>query len=313
MIASAAALVITLLAAGAPAPPPAATAGGGGSPAEAFERGRTAFSRGEYQRAIDILRPLLYPDIRLETEGEVVQAHRMLGVSSLFENQPDEARREFRKLLELRPDYRFDPLLDPPRVVDFFNGVLADEKEELAAIEAARRKRDAEAAAARQAREAERLRAETGLIYHYQHRAFAVNFIPFGAGQFQNGQRRKGWTFLGVEAALAGASLAAFTTNFALYGVAPRRRCTVATTPCPVDKLDHSDEATSTNLLRVQLVSGGLFFAVAIWGVIDAIQNYQADVLTGVEPAPRRPQAARDGGRFRLSASPFGVGAEWRF
>jgi hypothetical protein len=315
MIASAAALVITLLAAGAPAPPPAPAAAGssGGAPADAFERGKTAFSRGEYQRAIDILRPLLYPDIRLESEGEVVQAHRMLGVSSLFENQPDQARREFRKLLELRPDYRFDPLLDPPRVVDFFNSVLADEKQELAAIQAARQKRDEEAAAARRAREAERLRAETALIYHYQHRPFAVNFIPFGAGQFQNGQRRKGWVFLGVEAALAGASLAAFTTNFALYGVAPRRRCTVAITPCPVEKLDHSDEATSTNLLRTQLVTGGLFFAVAIWGVVDAIQNYQADVLTGVEPAPRRPQAARGGPAFHLSASPFGVGAEWRF
>ena len=309
------ALVITLLAAGAPAPPPPAAAGNsGGAPAEAFERGRTAFSRGEYQRAIDILRPLLYPDIRLETEGEVVQAHRMLGVSSLFENQPDAAKREFRKLLELRPDYRFDPLLDPPRVVDFFNGVLADEKEELAAIEAVRRKREAEAAAARRAREAERLRAETALIYHYEHRSFAVNFIPFGAGQFQNGQRKKCWIFFGAEAALAGASLAAFTTNFALYGVAPRRRCTVAVTPCPVESLDHSDEATSTNLLRVQLVTGGLFFAVAIWGVVDAIRYYQADVLTGVEPAPRRPQAARgDGAAFHLSASPFGVGAEWRF
>ena len=56
--------------------------------------------------AIGILHPLLYPEIRLESEGAVVQAHRMLGVAHLFENRPDDARREFRKLLELRPDYR---------------------------------------------------------------------------------------------------------------------------------------------------------------------------------------------------------------
>src|SRR6516164_5537420 len=188
MIASAAALVITLLAAGAPAPPPAPAAAGssGGAPADAFERGKTAFSRGEYQRAIDILRPLLYPDIRLESEGEVVQAHRMLGVSSLFENQPDQARREFRKLLELRPDYRFDPLLDPPRVVDFFNSVLKEEEGAIAAIEARRRQRDAELAARRQ-REAARLYPQAAPAVVYERRSYLVSFFPFGAGQFQNG------------------------------------------------------------------------------------------------------------------------------
>ena len=91
--------------------------------AEDFERGKTAFGRAEYARAIGILRPLLYPEVRLDSEADVVQVHRLLGVANLFENHPDEARHEFRKLLELRPDYRFDPLLDPPRVVEFFNRV----------------------------------------------------------------------------------------------------------------------------------------------------------------------------------------------
>ena len=68
----------------------------------------------------------------LDSDGEVVQARRMLGVAYLFENKPDEARREFRKLLELRPDYRFDPLLDPQRVVDFFNGVVKEEETTIA-------------------------------------------------------------------------------------------------------------------------------------------------------------------------------------
>ena len=46
----------------------------------------------------------------------------------------------------------------------------------------------------------------------------AVNFVPFGAGQFQNGQRRKGWLFFGAEAVLGAVSVGAFATNFALYG-----------------------------------------------------------------------------------------------
>src|SRR5450755_4362335 len=77
------------------------------TPHEAFDRGRTAFGRAEYKRAIDLLHPLLYPEVLLDSEGEVVQAHRMLGVAYLFQSRLDEAKREFHKLLELRPDYRF--------------------------------------------------------------------------------------------------------------------------------------------------------------------------------------------------------------
>jgi hypothetical protein len=284
-----------ILLAGTPGPGHAHGHGGAveapATPAVDFERGKNAFARGEYGRAVELLRPLVYPDVRLESEGEVVQAHRMLGVASLFENDPEAARREFRKLLELRPDYRFDPLLDPPRVVDFFNLVVKEEEAELAAIEAKRRQREEELLA-RQRREAERLRAQQAVVLRYDHHSYAVNFIPFGAGQFQNGQRRKGWFFLGAELGLAGVSIAAFATNFALYGIAPHRRCLTMQPldanglpqKCPPAETDRSDEAVSTNLERTSIISGGLFYAVAIWGVVDALRHYESDVL--ITPAP---------------------------
>jgi hypothetical protein len=317
------AISIALLAVLAVAPPARAA---GDPPSVQFERGRTAFSRGEYARAIQLLRPLIYPEVTLETEGEVVQAHRMLGVAHLFENQPDDARREFRKLLELRPDYRFDPLLDPPRVVDFFNAVVREEEDELAAIETKRRKREAELAAQRQ-REAERQRARDAVVVHLERHSYAVSLIPFGAGQFQNGDRRKGWVFFGTEAALAAASMGAFVTNFALFGLAPRRRCLVMEPvdanglprPCPSADIDRSDETLSTNLLRVQVGTGAAFFAVAIWGVIDAVRHFQRDVPlpAGPEAAPAAAKAAAttesNGLDLKLTATPFGLGATWRF
>jgi hypothetical protein len=261
------------------------------TPAIEFERAKNAFARAEYKRAVELLQPLVYPESRLDTEGEVVQAHRMLGVASLFEDDAEGARREFRKLLELRPDYRFDPLLDPPRVVDFFNLVVKDEEAELAVIEGKSRKREQELAARRQ-REAERTRAQQALVLRYDHHSYTVNFLPFGAGQFQNGQRKKGWLFLGAEAVLGGASVAAFATNFALFGIEPRRRCNVVEPldanglpqQCPSNEIDHSDENLSRNLLRAQVVTGGLFFAVAIWGVVDALRHYDSDVL--ISPTP---------------------------
>jgi hypothetical protein len=289
----------------APAQPPP-------TPREAFDRGRTAFGRAEYKRAIEILHPLLYPETLLDSEGELVQARRMLGVSHLFENQPDEARKEFRKLLELRPDYRFDPLLDPQRVVDFFNAVVKEEEGTIAVIEKRRRQRDQELAEERRRREAARLPPVHSAVVYERH-SFLVNLLPFGAGQFQNGQRKKGWMFLSTETALAGISVGAFAANLALYGLAPRRTCREMQPldvdglqgECPKPLIDYSGENTSRWLTRVQLVSGGLFYAVAIWGIVDAIRHYQRDVLLA-----RSGSAASS---LRLSASPHGVGAVWRF
>jgi hypothetical protein len=282
------------------------------TPREVFDRGRTAFGRAEYKRAIEMLHPLLYPETLLDSEGEVVQARRMLGVAHLFENQPEEARREFRKLLELRPDYRFDPLLDPQRVVDFFNGVVKEEEGTIAVIDKLRRQRDQQIAEERRRREAARLPAvQTAVVY--ERHSFLVNFVPFGAGQFQNGQRTKGWMFLTTETALAAISVGAFAANLALYGLAPRRACNEPQPPdvggvaheCPDQFVDHGAENTSRWLTRTQLVTGGLFYAVAIWGIVDAIRNYQRDTLLARSTAPAS--------GFRLSASPHGVGAMWGF
>ena len=297
-----AALASALLVA-APARPPEART----SPREAFVRGRTAFGRAEYKRAIEILHPLLYPEVLLDSEGEVVQAHRILGVSYLFSGRSEEAKREFHKLLELRPDYRFDPLLDPQQVVDAFNAVVKEEETEIDAIEARRKRRDLEIAA-RVQREA-RLHPPITTVVRYERHSYLLNFVPFGAGQFQNGQRRKGWLFLGVETALAAISVGALTTNFALYGVHPYRKCLQSVDPtdsCPNDEIDHSQEDTSRSLLKVQVISGGLFFAAAIWGVIDAVRHYQRDVLM-TEPVAPPPPA------LQVGLTPQGLSAAFRF
>jgi hypothetical protein len=277
------------------------------TPHEAFDRGRTAFGRAEYRRAIEVLHPLLYPEVLLDSEGEVVQAHRILGVSYLFSGQSEEAKREFHKLLELRPDYRFDPLLDPQQVVDAFNAVVKEEESEIVAIEARRKRRDQEIAARLQ-REA-RLHPPTTTIVRYERHSYLLNFVPFGAGQFQNGERGKGWLFFGVETALAAISVGALTSNFALYGANPYRRCLQMVDPtegCPKDAIDHSQEDTSRTLLRVQIISGGLFFAAAIWGAVDAVRHYQRDVLM-TEPVALTPPA------LQLGLTPRGLSAALSF
>jgi hypothetical protein len=254
---------------------------------EDLRRGRNAFDRGEYTRAIEILRPLLYPEIRLDSDGQIVQAHRMLGVAELFQGNNDAASQEFRKLLQLRPDYRFDPLLDPPQVVDFFNGVQRAQERELVALEA--KQQEQTRARQRDREQCEKLRAGPAVVERrFNRHSFAVNFVPFGAGQFQNSQRSKGWAFFGVEAGLATVSLAAFTTNLMLYGLRPKRSCRydLGATPCPPDLIDHTDENRSRWLMRTQIASGAAFFGAALWGILDALYYYRSEIPMAPTPVP---------------------------
>ena len=285
------------------------------SPTDELRRGRTSFDRGEYRRAVEILRPLLYPDIRLESDSQIVQAHRMLGVAQLFQGNNDAAAQEFRKLLQLRPDYRFDPLLDPPQVVDFFNGVLRAHELELATLEA--RQREAALARQRDHDECERLRAGPAVVERrYSRHSLAVNFVPFGAGQFQNSQRGKGWAFLTAEATLAAVSLAAFATNFAYYGLNPTRKCRLETgaMPCPPESIDHTEENRSRLLVRTQVASGAAFFAVVVWGIADALYYHRSEIPMGTSN-PDQPTAKSTLPRLlpTLAGPALGPGLYFRF
>lgn len=261
------------------------------TPLEEYQRGKNAFDRGEFGRAVEILAPLLYPEPRLQSGQKIVEAHRLLGVAYLFQKQDQEARTEFRKLLQIRPDYRIDPLLSPPEVVDFFNTVRQEHAAELSSLEAKR------ASAEKRAKEdCQNSRAEPVVIEKRLRRnSYYVNFIPFGAGQFQNSQRLKGWAFLGGQATLGVISLSAQIANLALYGLRPTRACQYDLgRDCPPEYIDHRAENRAQWLTRVQIGAGILFFASMAWGIIDAISYYQPETLLAMHP-PMPPKLTSHG------------------
>jgi hypothetical protein len=285
------------------------------APVEELQRGKNAYDRGEFRRAVEIVRPLLYPDLRLQSENQIVQAHRILGVSYLFEKQQVAATGEFRQLLQIRPDYHFDPLLDPPEVVDFFNSVRKGYGAELAQLEA--KHKQAERARQRDKEECEKVRAGPAFIEKRVGRnSFTVSFLPFGAGQFQNGQRAKGWGFLTAETVLGAVSVGAFATSLAVYGLRPQRTCRydVGDSVCPPNAIDHTDENRSRWLTRVQVASGAMFFGAVAWGIIDAIYYYQPETQLSLASPARRPPWA---GNLQLSPAvmdrAIGPGLSFRF
>src|SRR5579883_1062531 len=54
------------------------------TPEADLSRGKLAYERGDYEAAVQILRPLLYPAVALSDEQQVVQAHKLLGLSFFF-------------------------------------------------------------------------------------------------------------------------------------------------------------------------------------------------------------------------------------
>ena len=281
-------------------------------PTEELQRGKNAYDRGEFARVVEIVHPLVYPEIRLQTEGQIVQAHRILGVAYLFEKNESEATHEFRKLLQLVPDYHFDPLLDPPEVVDFFNTVRKGYEAELGELEL--RRKAMEQARQRDKEECDKVRASPEK--RVGRNSFTVNFIPFGAGQFQNNHRKKGWAFLVTESMLGAVSVAALATNLTVYGWRPQRVCRyeVGSTACPSDAIDHTDENRSRWLTRLQVASGAAFFGVVAWGIIDAIYFFRPETQLTFADAPKRSTIA---GTLRLSPAVIdravGPGLSFRF
>lgn len=252
------------------------------SPEQDLREAAQAYSRGEYASAIKLLRPLLYPRIRLASQDQVVRAHKLLGVSYIFEKDRDEAERQFMAILSLRPDYTLDPLVDPPAAVKFLEGVKRRNSAKLREIqERERREAERRRLEAERKRDEERRKAlareQTVVERTVTRRVYWVSFLPLGLGQLQNGQRAKGFTLMGTQLALGGLSL----TSALAY------RYTWPTGRIPAAEYDRARALAIT-----QVVSGALCLAAVAYGIIDALVYYRAETVSerSYQRAPPKPR-----------------------
>lgn len=254
------------------------------APPSEMERAQSAYLFGDYKKVIDTLLPVLYPTATVDPSVEIA-ARRLLGLSYLFERDEENAEKEFLALLRLDPDFTLDPLIDPPPFVEFFNRIRAAHKEDLA--ERQRRQEEAEKLRrlAEQKEAEERAKREEALHYVWvvedDARSPWLALVPFGVGQFQNGQPAKGTALLITEAALGAASLSLALTVRLRYpdGTFPNG--------------DVQERDTADALVSGQVITGALFFGVAIYGAIDALYYFGR--------APRAPPKRVPRERFRLT------------
>jgi len=241
------------------------------SPEQDLQEGARAYERSDFKQAIELIRPLLYPTIRLSQQDQVLQAHKLLGISHVFEKNRTEAAKEFLAILSIRPTYRLDPLVDPASAVRQFEEVKKRNADKIRQILDRERREAVRHRLAEERRRAEdrRLRLLAGQANLVIERTvvehpYWINFVPL-AGQFQNGHRTKGFVLLGTQVGLAALSLG---SGLGVYWGYTGRALT----------REEYDRARALSI--VQVASAGLCAAAVAYGIIDALYYHRSRTVS---------------------------------
>jgi hypothetical protein len=190
--------------------------GGGEARADSLsdlEKAHSAYVAHRYDDAANRLRALLDPHAgSLKEPDNVADARMYLGATLLAQGKKADADLVFQQLLRDKPDYQPDPLRVSLQATDALIDARSRMRDELAAsmAEKVRQAQEEKAKldferqkAALRLAMLEKLAGEETVI-HAHSRWIAA--LPFGVGQFQNGQIALGWTFLSAEALLLAGS-----------------------------------------------------------------------------------------------------------
>ncbi|MBK6848639.1 MAG: hypothetical protein IPG96_14285 [Proteobacteria bacterium] len=276
------------------------------APRDQLAEAQAAYVQGRYEQTVALLQPLVYPSNRLATAADYLEAHKMLGVSYVFARDRARAEQSFLAILVEQPSYQLDPLVDPPVAVDLFEEVKRRNALLLREVAERQRVQERNRLAQRPAASETPSQAPGGArsCPRVEHHALWINFVPFGAGQFQNHQRGKGLALLATQAVLGGASLGAALTLRLRY---PDSRP-------PADELDR---ARALNVLQV--ATGAVFWAAVVAGIVDALVFHRREVVLAEEaplspPAVTRRQPPAPPRRLpALTGSPGGLGLQWSY
>ncbi|HSM93111.1 MAG TPA: tetratricopeptide repeat protein [Anaeromyxobacteraceae bacterium] len=254
-----------------------------------LRRARARFEFGAYADCAGTLRQILAGSPEL-TEAQAVDVYRMLAISEYQLGDLAQARSAFVNLLSWNPDFTLDPFLVPPPIVELFEQVKRENEASLAPL---RERRRAIAEQKRLADEAKRKllleeQARTGpptKIVRVQERLYLFNWMPLGAGQFQNGERAKGTALAAGQVAAGLANLGTFLLHNQIADDRSRL-CTSSEPNCSRPPFTDSDRRLLGRIESAKYVTAGLFWALYAYGVWDAHRHFVREVETEISPQP---------------------------
>lgn len=242
-------------------------------------------------------------------EEDLVELHKLAGLAAFNLGRTEDATRHLRALLRLDPDYSLDPFVVPPPAVAFLDALKDEMSSELEFLRQERRLRQEREKAEAERRERERMEAEMQrrraeelasqlTVRTVERRNFLVNFVPFGAGQFQQGRNSLGIVFAATEGALAVTSIISFFAYESLFEeqvidldnvLDPDGRASIRVRFIPTSRGRQRD---TWQLLKLSSAAG--FYTIYALGVVDALYHHEDQVIrTTVEPRPSPPSPPR--------------------
>jgi hypothetical protein len=268
-----------------------------GAPAE-LKRAKDRFEFGAYADCAGTLRQWLSTEPSL-SDAEAVDAYRMLGISELQLGDQAQARAAFVDLLSYDPDFALDAFLVPPAVVEFFDKVKKENEPALAPLRERRRElreqqRLAEEAKRRLLAEEQARTGPTAKMVRVRERIYLFNWLPLGAGQFQNGQNGKGTALAAGQVVTGLINLGAIVTHNQIADDRSRL-CTSSQSGCSRPPYTDSDRRLLGGVEAVKYVSAGLFWSLYAYGVWDAHKNFVPIVETEIGPPGKAPSGAKLG------------------
>jgi hypothetical protein len=258
------------------------------SPAEEMNTARDAFRRRDWLAAMPVLSSLLYPTPRLASEEDIYEAHLLLGMCAFESDDRLTATREFEQAISLQLERKLG--------TGVFSDAALSLYEERRQAMAEKYKLEAEKRALALEREKYRRMIEAMVVV--EKRDYYVNYIPFGAGQFQNGQTTKGIIFASAQGVTGAVSAGIWMYLVGTYGLS-------GTVP-PED----ADDVLT--LQRIHIGAGAAFIGIAAWGIVDALVNYKPSIVRKPDesllPPDLRPRAKpSDGGDAKPPEKPPGT------
>ncbi len=283
-----------------------ATAVAHATPSQDLDRARKNFRAKDWQSAKEVSGALLYPDLQLGRQEDVIEAHVLLGAANFELGDTQRAIDEFTKALQIDPERAITTLMFSEGAVRLFDRTKEDVR--------ARLEHDAEKQ--RLAAQAKALEDYRKSLRVYEIRPFSFNFLPFGLAQFTQDRR-------GMGTAMAIGQTSTFLASVGIFGYL------VGTYGFQSNAVDISEGPRVRRLQQIEIGAGIGFFAFYAYGVYDAIRHHKArrqlqgdDSLVPAElldpskkkPAPPPPKTSL---LDRLQISPMvtpesvGIGIGW--
>lgn len=247
-----------------------------------FDKARVAYLKKDYVEADARFAAMLDPKTgTVKTPALVDEAQFMWGATKFAQGNVGAAHQHWERVVRdtaaTGQFYEPDVLMYPANLINDFhterdrvNKEILQEQIQAAASLAGQRKRDAEERARLQARvkELEKLSSQETVVVQNSR---LTALLPFGIGQFQNGQTGLGWFFLLTE----GAAVLTTVALFIPYRYNIDQANTVWNDPTPVTtnyRLRLYDEyaAVAQNIRTADFITLGALGALVVAGIVQA-------------------------------------------